>query len=185
MKAQGKSAGPPKILVDSALGRPLDTPIDVVVHVNGTMYFTNRVSANTPLGTRLASGVYRVDPAGVVSAVSGSSFNLVTGAGALALSPDGKKLYVRPGAVWDLDDQGIPAAAPTPGVGGLLGGLGIDCAGNLYLGGEGTILSPALVNIGQARPLQDYAFGGNDGMTLLMVGNSTIAVAPVNIPGLP
>jgi gluconolactonase len=165
-----------KVLVDMVEGRRLDSPNDVVVHSNGTIYFSN---ATYELGGRpqgLGSALLRIDPAGMVSVVARGGIN------PLGLSPDEKRLYAM-GGYWDLDEQGAPVKKNN---GFTLGGDGIavDCAGNVYTN-SGAIISPQNQQIGRFPGGTNSAFGGEDGKTLLVVGNRNMHTVQMNLPGLP
>jgi gluconolactonase len=164
------------VLVDMVEGQKLDSPNDVVVHPNGTVFFTNATFelAGRPPG--LGPAILRLDPAGMVHVVIKASVN------PLGLSPDGKHLYGA-GGVWDVDDAGVP----TKKTGGFtLGGDGIavDCAGNVYTQG-GVIVSPQNQTIGHFAGGTNSAFGGEDGKTLIVVNGQTAHVIPMNLPGIP
>jgi gluconolactonase len=165
-----------KVLVDMVEGKQLDSPNDVVLHQNGTIYFSNATFelAGRPQG--LGSALMRLDPAGMVTVIAKGFIN------PLGLSPDGKRLYAM-GGYWDLDDQGVPLKK----AGGFtLGGDGIaiDCAGNVYTDG-GAIISPQNQRVGSYPGGVNMAFGGEDGKTLLVVGHQNMHVVQMNVPGLP
>lgn len=184
----------PTTIADGYMGMMLDSPNDLVVHSNGTVYFTNPVYelGNRPPGFGLA--VFRIDPAGVINLIAQGPCN------GIALSPDETKLYVllagggqaggggpggfnSPAAVWDLDPAGIPSNRSTLGISG--DGMAVDCAGNLYT--SGTISSADGQAIGSyVSDGTNLAFGGADGKTLLVVGrNVQVRELQMNIPGLP
>jgi gluconolactonase len=181
-------------VADGYMGMMLDSPNDLVVHSNGTIYFTNPVYelGNRPPGFGLA--VFRIDPAGVINLITQGPCN------GIALSPDEKKLYVllagggqaggggpggfnSPAAVWDLDPAGIPSNRGTLDISG--DGMAVDCAGNLYA--SGTISSADGQDIGAyVSDGTNLAFGGADGKTLLVVGrNVQVRELQMNVPGLP
>ena len=164
------------VLVEMVDGKKLDTPNDVVVHRNGTIYFSNvpYELAGRPAG--LGSALLRIDPAGMVHVIARGGIN------PLGLSPDGKRLYAM-GGYWDLDEQGVPLRK----AGGFtLGGDGIavDCAGNVYIQ-SGAIISPQNQQIGRFPGGTNMAFGGQDGKTLLVVGGRGMHTVQMNLPGLP
>ncbi|MES1204383.1 MAG: SMP-30/gluconolactonase/LRE family protein [Pseudomonadota bacterium] len=166
----------PTTVVDRYMGMMLDTPNDLIVHSNGTIYFTN---PNFELDGRPAGvglSVFRIDPAGVMSLIMQTPCN------GIGLSPDEKKLYVFQAGVWNLDAQGVPSGRTAITVNG--DGMAIDCAGNLY-SSNGTIYNPQGQNIGTFMGGTNLAFGGPDGKTLLVVGGVTVREIQMNIPGLP
>jgi gluconolactonase len=164
------------VVVDMVEGQMIDAPNDVVVHRNGTIYFSN---TTLELGARpegLGPALLRVDPAGLVHIVARGGIN------PLALSPDGRRLYAM-GGYWDLDDAGSPI-----GRGGsfTLGsdGLAVDCGGNVYTQG-GAIISPENQPIGRFPGGTNMAFGGLDGKTMLVVAGRAMYTVQMNLPGLP
>jgi gluconolactonase len=164
------------VVVDLVEGEMLDAPNDVVVHRNGTIYFSNTTLelAGRPVG--LDSALLRVDPAGMVQIIARGGIN------PLGLSPDGKRLYAM-GGYWELDDQGAPLRR---GGSFTLGsdGLAVDCAGNVYTQG-GAIISPQNQAIGRFPAGTNMAFGGPDGKTMLVVAGRGMYTVPMNLPGLP
>lgn len=164
------------VLVEMVEGKRLDSPNDVVIHDNGTIYFSN---ATYELGGRpagLGTALLRIDPMGMVTVVARGGIN------PLGLSPDQKRLYAM-GGYWDLDDQGVPVKKNN---GFTLGGDGIavDCGGNVYTN-NGAIISPQNQRIGTYPGGTNMAFGGEDGKTLLVVGNRNMHTVQMNLPGIP
>jgi gluconolactonase len=164
------------VVVDMVEGKKLDSPNDLAVHSNGTIYFSN---TTFELGGRpqgLGSALMRVDPMGMVTVIAKGGIN------PLGLSPDQKRLYAM-GGYWDLDEQGVPLKK----AGGFtLGGDGIaiDCAGNVYTNG-GAIMSPANQRVGTFDGGTNQAFGGEDRKLLLVVGGKSMHTIQMNLPGLP
>jgi sugar lactone lactonase YvrE len=175
-----------KTIIDMALGLTLDIPIDVVVHDNGTIYFTNR-SAYAGGPTRLAPGVYRFDPLGAVSNVAGGACcPFMDGMGGVALAPGDKTLYVTAGGSWDLDTSGAPLASHQNIVGDKhAGGVAVDCDGNVYLAESGEIRNASLQPIAPLIGATNLRFGGADGMTLLLLNNQAVVTIQTNVPGMP
>jgi len=164
------------VVVDMAEGKKLDSPNDVVLHKNGTIYFSN---ATYELGGRpqgLGQALLRIDPMGTLTVVAKGGIN------PLGLSPDYKRLYAM-GGYWDLDEQGVPGAKKG---GFTLGGDGIavDCAGNVYTN-SGAIIGPDNQRVGSYAGGTNQAFGGEDGKTLLVVGNRNAHTIQMNLPGIP
>jgi gluconolactonase len=176
----------PKTLLDNYMGKKLNSPNDIIVHSNGTIYFTNPdyEVGNRPM--EMGTAVLRIDPAGIASMIAmGGEPNGIT------LSPDEKRLYVEQDGsgvkVYDLDDTGAPSSGPRD-FSMQTDGMAVDCAGNVYLSGAGAIVSPdgkVIANIpggGGTMP----TFGGADGKTLLIIGGGTnVATVQMNLPGLP
>jgi gluconolactonase len=165
------------VLVDMVEGKKLDSPNDVVLHRNGTIYFSNTTFelGGRPAGG-LGSALMRIDPAGMLTVIAKGGIN------PLGLSPDGKRLYAM-GGYWDLDDQG----APLKKNGGFtLGndGIAVDCAGNVYTN-SGGIISPDNQRVGSYPGGTNQAFGGEDYKTLLVVGGKNMHTVQMNLPGIP
>jgi gluconolactonase len=147
-----------RVIVDTYNGRNLGAPNDVVVHSNGTIYFTNTLYESISTNP-YPPAVFWVDPTGKINLLMDSGPN------GIALSPDEKKLHVVGAGVWTLDDKGVPGARTGGGPGG--DGISVDCAGGIHILGTNS------------------AYGGPDGKTIFIVGRNGIFTAPSNIPGLP
>jgi gluconolactonase len=166
-------------IADQYMGMMLDSVNDLVIHSNGSVYFTNTTYelGTRPIGAGL--GVFRIDPLGSISLVAQTPCN------GIALSPDERKLYVLMAGVWDLDAQGVPSGQNAqPALGG--DGMAVDCAGNLYM--SGTIYDPQGQVMGSyASPGgTNLAFGGPDGKTLLVAGMGlAVREIQMNVPGFP
>lgn len=165
-----------RVLADMAGGAMLDSVNDVVVHSNGTIYFTNPIYelAGRPMG--LGQAVLRIDPAGAIFVIARGPAN------GIALSPDETRLYVVLQGVWDLDAQGIPSNPRAFPLGG--DGIAVDCAGNIY-DNAGVIHNAAGQEVGTFPGGTNMAFGGVDGRTLLVLRNQMVETVQMNIPGLP
>ncbi len=141
------------VLADSWNGKPLNAPNDVVVHPDGSIWFTDPgygslgdyEGKKRPL--ELKEAVYRIDP-------SSGKMTLVTDEiykpNGLCFSPDYKKLYVadtgathyegapREIKVWDVEDGKLKngrtfASMELEGVGtGLADGIRCDVDGNVW-----------------------------------------------------
>jgi gluconolactonase len=164
-------------LADNYLGMMFDSPNDLVMHSNGTIYFTNPVYELGGRAPGVGLSVFRIEPSGSVDLIANTPCN------GIALSPDERLLYVLFAGMWDLDAQGVPSnERPLFAAGD---GMAVDCSGNLYA--SGNIFSPA------GAPLGNYvsggtnlAFGGALGKTVLVVGRGTqVRELQMNVPGLP
>ena len=152
----------PRIIANMYMGQQFDSPNDIIVHSNGTIYFSN---PDYELGGRppgFGPAAFRIDPMGVVTLLSkGGEPNGVR------LSPDEKKLYIVQGGVWDLDANGVPTMKTTEAPPNA-DGFAVDCAGNLIITGTNS------------------AFGGPDGKTLIVVSNPlSVTFVQMTVPGLP
>jgi|tagenome__1003787_1003787.scaffolds.fasta_scaffold20886743_2 gluconolactonase len=167
----------PTTVADGYRGQMLDTPNDLVVHSNGTIYFTNPPFelGGRPRGVGIP--IFRIDPAGGLSPVAeGRSAN------GIGLSPDEKHLYALQGGIWDLDPAGVPSNQRGLFTGG--DGMAVDCSGNIYA--SGGIFSPQGERLGSYPTSTNLTFGGADRKTLLLVGPGTrVRTVAMNVPGLP
>jgi gluconolactonase len=166
------------VLLDKVEGKMLDSVNDIVVHSNGTIYFTNTTYelAGRPQGLGFAA--VRIDPMGMVSVIARGMVN------GIALSPDEKRLYIVYMGVYDLDELGVPLKK-TGGFPLSNDGLAVDCAGNVYAA-DGSIHSPQGQSLGNFGHALNMAFGGPEGKTMLVVGRGQGArIVEMNVPGLP
>lgn len=175
-------------------GRRLNSPNDVVVKSDGSIWFTDPVYgiSNDYEGTRqtseLAPGVYRLDPDGTLDLVS----DAFDGPNGLAFSPDESRLYVaetgdqtRPDPaqvlrVFDVASDGRSLermrdfAKVSPG---YTDGMAIDEDGNIWSSaGDGVhCLSPEGELLGRIRlhaKVSNLCFGGSPHLNRLFIGVS-------------
>lgn len=182
----------PTIIVDHYMGKKFNSPNDLIVHSNGTIYFTDPDYQRGNRAQELPLAVYRIDPTGALTLLeTAAEPNGIT------LSPDETLLYVDQDngggvGVFDLDANGIPMGAPRH-FSGSSDGIAIDCAGDLYLSSGGGVFNPAGMSIG-AIPGSGGThptFGGADWKTLIIVGDGSnlalatqVSVVPMNLPGI-
>jgi gluconolactonase len=185
-------------------GRHFNSPNDVTVGPDGTVYFTDPdfQRANRADEMSGATSVFRVKD-GVVTLID-STFREPNG---IELSPDGKWLYVGGNASGKIYRYPVAADGSTgtrtdfASLGGTDGGT-VDCAGNVYQAtyGDGTIhvFAPSgqpLGTIKAGATATNAAFGGPDGMTLFITsgtastggntGNYGLYSIRLNVPGWP
>ncbi|WP_296947908.1 SMP-30/gluconolactonase/LRE family protein [uncultured Massilia sp.] len=175
-------------------GQPFNSPNDIAIAGDGTIYFTDPdYQRSAAPGRQPVTGVYRVGTDGVVTLVDGSRRN----PNGIALSPDGATLYVGAldGVLRAYPVQG--GAARLPGrdlVTGLDGpdGFAVDCQGNLYVTEHGArrvrVFSPAgkeLATIRVDANVTNAAFGGADGRTLYITGARALWQVRLGIGGHP
>lgn len=169
-------------------GKPLNSPNDLVVHSDGSVYFTDPpfglmdVGLSSDLGF---SGIYRVDPQGNLSLLD-KELELPNG---LAFSPDESYLYADDSRKcilyrWKVQEDGSLAEkeefSKIP-VSGYADGMKLDEQGNLYVTGpeglwvfspEGTQLQH--VEIPGQRSASNCAWGDDDGMSLYVTSNNAL-----------
>jgi gluconolactonase len=172
-----------EVLAEKFEGKRFNAPNDIVVRRDGHVYFTDPLF--TPLEQRELDfyGVYHVTPKGKIEAIA----RMKTRPNGVALSPDGKILYVahtdeRNIRAYDLDGHGL-ASNERIAIANLAGGpdgIRTDVKGNLYVAARGVaVYSPGGELLGRiAAPVnpRNLAFGDNDLKTLYLVGNSIYRV---------
>ena len=194
------------VLIDKFDGKPLNSPNDVMVKSDDSIWFTD-----PPFGIlgnyeghvaaqELPQNVYRLDPkTGRATVVAGD----INGPNGLAFSPDESVLYIddfRRGHIraFDLAPNGtlakqtdrvfVDVNGPEPGG---PDGMKVDTAGNIYCGGAGGIyiMDPRGKKLGRivhGRPeTTNIAFGGDDWKTLYFTNWYYLGAVKVKIPGIP
>ncbi|MCX4246844.1 SMP-30/gluconolactonase/LRE family protein [Paraliomyxa miuraensis] len=181
-------------------GNRLNSPNDLTLRDDGTIYFTDPSWQAQNPNPQPVRGIYRVDPGGAITLEDGTQ-NMPNG---ITLSPDQAWLYVgTPGGVlrYDVEPGGALVTPPTPFAPGLglssVDGMGMDCAGNLYVtlhsAGQVRVLGPDQTDHGTimvASSLTNVAFGGADRRTLYATagdpsnGNAIYSIE-LEIPGYP
>jgi gluconolactonase len=202
-----RATGAAETLVDGWRGRPLNSPNDVVVRRDGTIWFTDPSYGHLQ-GFRpapaLGDRVYRYDPASGGLAVAAAGFDKPNG---LALSPDERVLYVgdsgaihAPGdydprrprrlVAFDVTGDGRlagrrPFGDPVPG---FPDGIKVDAAGRVYVSCDRgvRVLDPAGALIGEiAVPggAVNFTFAGPNGDVLLITADDAIWAAHLQATG--
>lgn len=186
------------VIVNSFRGHRLNSPNDLTIAGDGTMFFTDPNWQAPSPDPQPVEGVYRVSPGGLITLLDGS----ISKPNGIALSNDEKWLYVgHPGG---MVRYAVTAdlTVTTPGTefgSGLAGvdGLAMDCAGNIYVTqfSEGVVkvLNPDGIAIGTievAPSLTNAAFGGPEGKTLFLTAGDpgvgdAVFVIELEIPGRP
>ena len=192
------------VIADSFEGRALNSPNDVVVKSDGTVWFTDPeygIRINIPGGTREQANenVYRVDPAtGAVTAVV-TDFDKPNG---LAFSPDETVLYVADSAVTDgpernshirrfrVRDNGTLEGGEVFAVTvGIPDGMRVDTSGNLWAsaGKKIDVYAPDGVLLGQVRDfpadVTNLTFGGPGNDLIFVTGGAFVWAVKVNARG--
>ena len=178
-------------------GKELNSPNDVVVAKDGSIYFTDPtygrmgqhgIERELQLDFR---GVYRISPNGDLALLA-SDFNQPNG---LTLDLNESRLYVadtsnRHVRVFQLDQGTLSGGeifceSPAPD------GLKIDSLGNLYAGGPGGVHvyhheGGTHLGVIETQALcANFAWGGSDYQTLFMTASTTLFKIRVLVPGLP
>jgi hypothetical protein len=175
-------SGQPTVLVGLSTGVGIGVPIGVVVSSNGTIYFTN-------IDGSLGKGVFRVPPSSSIAmtllppnwAYSNGPYTGMT-----TLSADETRLLAFGFADITLNSAGQETGAGNDITAGNRGALAFDCADDIAFTSatSGKILS-LHGNTGQGFPIGlDLAFGGPDGLSVLLLNKQNISVVPMTVPGV-
>ncbi|HEX2781859.1 MAG TPA: SMP-30/gluconolactonase/LRE family protein [Gemmatimonadaceae bacterium] len=192
-------------LVDRYQGKRLNSPNDLVYRSNGDLYFTDPPYGlagqdQDPAKELAFNGVYRLTARGELTLLTRE----LARPNGIAFSPDERTLYVANSdashAVWmayDVAPDGTLGSGrvlfdATPlvkqGKPGLPDGMKVDRAGNIFGAGPGGILviTPSGRHLGTivtGQPTANCAWG-DDGSTLYMTANTTIARVRLRTKGL-
>ena len=182
-------------------GKKLNSPNDVVVKSDGSVYFTDPpYGLNPTFGTMQAQelpfyGVYRLSP-------TGDNLSLLIDdsvPNGLAFSPDESLLYVADTEmnhirVFNVDSKGETSNGRL--FAQILGeplapdGMKIDSEGNVYVTGKGGIwvLNPEGKSLGTIPVSElpaNLAWGDDDWKTLYITARTSLYRVRLNIPGIP
>ncbi len=186
-------------------GQKLNTPNDIVVKSDGSIYFTDPTGGTTNAGMHGDDvqkyldyeGVYRLDPDdGTLTLL----IDDMEGPNGLCFSPDESLLYVNDSRqrliwVWDVQPDGtlsngrLVAEVVGHDPGGP-DGMKVDVEGNVYCTGPGGVwvLDPGGKPLGRIKtPEQcaNFVFGGSDLKTMFFTARTSVYRTRVNIPGIP
>jgi gluconolactonase len=174
--------GAPEVLVESFEGKKLNGPNDIAITKNEHVYFTDPAFGDANEKRELPFyGVFHVSPKCVVDV----PLKWQTRPNGLAVSPDGKILYVsnsdeRNVRAYDISKEGALEnervwIAKTEGV---PDGLDVDAQGNLFVAAKGVqIYSPAgklVTTISLAEKPSNLVFGDGSMQTLYVTARSTV-----------
>jgi gluconolactonase len=186
------------VTIDRFQGKRLNSPNDVVVKSDGTIYFTDPPYAIPPEAQELPfQGVFRFDPARQTATLLADDFDRPNG---LAFSPDERSLYIADSTrqhvrVFAVHPDGTLGAnrvfaethSASPGV---PDGMKVDVQGNLYVVAAGGVwvFSPGgerlgIIHVPDPRPT-NCAWGDQDGKTLFITARTAIYRIKLCIPGI-
>lgn len=182
-------------IVDKFEGNVFNSPNDIAIAKDGTIYFTDPAyQRDAAPGGQDKTRVYRVAVDGTVTVVDDTIHN----PNGVSLSLDEKTLYVEGGG-----EQGVLRAYPivdgVPQVGkdlvtgiAIPDGMTLDCHGNIYLTEHAAkrvrVVTPdgqQIATIKVDANLTNAAFGGEDGKTLFLTGAGAIWKLKLDVKGQP
>jgi gluconolactonase len=183
-------------VVDRYQGKRFNSPNDIVVKSDGTIWFTDP-DYNVPKGEKREldhKSIYRFDPKTKnLTVVAGADFDMPNG---LCFSLDEKKLYIADSGkphhirVFDVQEGGTLSGGEVFCVisPGIPDGFRIDEFGNIWTSaGDGVhVFSPAGKLLGKIPVPQtpsNLCFGGSDGRTLFITARSSLYSIKVNVRG--
>lgn len=193
------------VIADTFDGRRLNSPNDVVVHPDGSIWFTDPPYGirghyeGAPAESELPNAVYRVDPMnGRVTRVTDE----IGAPNGLCFSPDARRLYVadtgagREVKVWDVTDTGLTngrrhVQLTVPGSNGTIAsvdGMRCDVDGNVWAGARPgvQVIAPDGVPIGIIRLPEicaNVCFGGASRNRLFMTASQSLYSVYVGVQG--
>jgi gluconolactonase len=190
-------AAAPTVIVGTYMNQRFNSPNDLTVRSDGNIYFTD--PQHQAGSTRMNMRVYRVAPNATTATVVQDNANAPNG---VTLSIDGNTLFVSHGP----DSGGIDKYPVNPD--GSLGtmaqltssfnadGMGIDCAGNLYLSQSSKIVvissttgqKVGEIAVNDVQATTNVAFGGPEHKTLYITSlgnNAKLLKIELNVPGMP
>jgi gluconolactonase len=194
-------SGQVETLAERFEGKRLNSPNDVVVRSDGSIYFTDPPYGlpNQSEGKELPfSGVYRLDPAGTLVLLA-DDFERPNG---LAFSPDERTLYVDDSTrghirAFDVAVDGSLANGRVfaelkdqPGERGVPDGMKVDQEGNVYCTGPGGVwvFDPGTRLLGRVvmpEVTANLAWGDPDWRTLYLTATTSLYRLRVLVPGAP
>lgn len=197
-----EASGRIAVLADAWEGRQLNSPNDVTVAANGTIYFTDppygRLSRSfggrRPI-PQSVNGVYRLSRSGL--SLMASDFEMPNG---LCLTPDGRSILIADTARkhirrFDIADDGswcggsVWAEVPSEGM-AAPDGLKCDSGGNVFCSGVGGIhvFDAAARHLGRIEVpelVANFVHGGADMKTLFITASTSVYSARVAVAGIP
>jgi gluconolactonase len=187
-----------QIIAAQYLGKRFNAPNDVTIRSDGTVYFSDPDGYQSPTPSPQAKPrVYRVSPAGEVSVVD----ETIGQPNGVTLSLDEQTLFVDGDAgLFKFALMPDGSAGPKTPFGNSTAytgsdGMGMDCAGDLYLAhnAEVVVVGPTGTELGRlaitgAQAATNVAFGGADHKTLFITtldSKPGVYQVELGVPGMP
>lgn len=194
----GKAGAAPKVVIDRFKGARFNSPNDLAVRGDGTIYFTDPTWQAPVPPPQAKTRVYRVAPGATAATVVDNDRQQPNG---VTLSPDEKTLYVSSQS--GIHRYSVAADGSTgtptrfaPQIASA-DGMVVDCAGNLYVtSGDVVVLDATGAELGRlplplaGAQVTNVAFGGKKHKTLFITAMGPGPVRGVYrvdlaVPGLP
>ena len=185
--------GAATLVANMFMGQRFDSPNDLTIHKNGTIYFTDPDWQSVKPTPQAATRAYRIPPGGMPQAIE--ALNQPNG---ITLNKDQTVLYIGGNQLkkYPVMADGSLGAGSDFVPGGNADGMVIDCADNLYTASNGvTVYSPAgsklgTITVSGLGQVTNVAFGGADHKTLYISGQGSgmqkgLFKAQMNVPGFP
>ncbi|MSR83390.1 MAG: SMP-30/gluconolactonase/LRE family protein [Candidatus Latescibacteria bacterium] len=199
---RAEADGSISIIASHYQGKRLNSPNDVIVKSDGSIYFSDppyglgEAFSEPAEQEQPGNGVYRLSPDGKTLTVLVDDFDRPNG---LCFSPDESLLYVDDTArmhirVFQVQADGSidkgRLFAEEKGEGGLPDGMKVDVRGNVYLTGPGGIwiFSPQAEHLGILKVPEgtaNLAFTGPQWRTLIITATTSIYRVECKVPGIP
>ena len=178
------------------LGDPLNSPNDIAVRSDGTIYFTDPPFGINPATQQVLefNGVFRVAPDGELTAEREGAKS--TRPNGVVLSPDERILYVSDSAggvmAFDVNPDGsLSTERPFTTALDIADGMAIDAAGNLFVTTHNgvEVFDPSgspwgIIEVPDGRFPPNCAFGGTDARTLYITAEEAVYRVLLANPGL-
>jgi gluconolactonase len=180
------------VLTGMYAGERYNSPNDIAISSMGHIYFTDPDWQAPSPAPQDEERAYHLPPGGMATAIAGTPSK----PNGITLSLDEQTLYITGTnglqAYPVMPDGAVGAGSPVAGVSSGGDGMGMDCAGNLYVttgtkvvvvGSSGSLVGE--VEVGAS--VTNIAFGGADRKTMFITSLNPAALRTMDmdIPGLP
>jgi gluconolactonase len=167
-------------VTDGYMGARFNSPNDLAIHSNGTIYFSDPEYQAPRTRPQSQTRVYRIPPGGapepVPSSASPDSFTTPNGV-TLSLREDYLYVAASMGRRYPVMSDGTLGTGENFPAASRADGMVVDCAGNLYVARSGgvDVYTPDGASLGQidvpdVQSVTNVAFGGADRQTLYITG---------------